>query len=180
MNKLWKPRFKEESGQALLEVALSASILFLLVFGVIDVSRAFYYQQVMKTLTGEGASMASRSNVPLSQVATTVINDAGTDLSFATKGCVIVTSVLNTATGTHPLQVSNQASSGSCTGLSSKIGCYPPPSACGNATLPSEAVAALAANQSLYVTEIYYSYSPVTPFAGGKYLPTQLYDAAYY
>jgi TadE-like protein len=180
MSKPRKSRFAGESGQALLEVAISASMLFLLVFGVIDVSRALYYQQVIKTLTGEGSSMASRSNVPLSQIAQTVVNDAGSNLNLSTKGCVVVTSVLNTGTGAHPLQVSGQASLGTCTGLSSKIGCYPPPSACGTATLPSEAVAALGVNQSLYVTEIYYSYSPVTPFAGGKLLPTQLYDAAYY
>lgn len=179
MNKPWKSRFAGESGQALLEVAFSATMLFLMVFGVIDVSRAFYYQQVMKTLTGEGSSMASRGT-STSQTALTVVNDAGTNLNLSTKGCVIVTSVVNTGTGTHPLQVSGQSSSGACTGLSSKVGCFPPPSACGNATLPSDAVAALAANQSLYVTEIYYSYAPVTPFAGGKFLPTQLYDAAYY
>jgi hypothetical protein len=179
MNKRSKPRFAGESGQALLEVALSASVLFLLVFGVIDVSRAFYYQQVMKTLTAEGSSMASRGTTT-AQTALTVANDAGTNLNLSTQGCVIVTSVVNTGTGSHPLQVSGQSFSGACTGSSSKVGCYPPPSACGNATLPSEAVAALAANQSLYVTEIYYTYTPVTPFAGGAFLPTRLYDAAYF
>ncbi len=178
MNKRWIPGLSEESGQALLEVALSASMLFLLVFGVIDISRALYYQQVMKTLTGEGSSMASRGT-STSQTALTVVTDAGTNLNLSSNGCVIVTAVVNTNSGSHPIQVSGQSFSGSCTGLSSKIGCYPPPSACGNATLPSEAVAALGANQSLYVTEIYYTYAPITPF-GGKVLPTQLYDAAYY
>jgi hypothetical protein len=179
MSRLSKPRFSEESGQALLEVALSASMLFLLVFGVIDVSRAFYYQQVMKTLVGEGSSMASRGT-STSQTAQTVVSDAGTDLNLTSSGCVIVTAVTNTGAGTHPVQVTGQSYSGTCGGISSKIGCYPPPSTCGNATIPSEALAALGANQSLYVTEIYYSYSPVTPFSGGKLLPTQLYSAAYY
>ncbi len=178
MKKLWKRRFAGESGQALLEVAITASVLFLLIYGVIDVSRAFYYQQVMKTLTGEGASMASRGT-STALAAQTVLNDSGTDLSLASNGCVIVTAVTDTGSGSHPLQVSGQSFSGACTGIASKVGCYPPPSACGNATLPSDAVAALSASQSLYVTEIYYTFTPVTP-VGGKILPTQLYDAAYY
>jgi len=183
MNQLRRPGFAGESGQAILEVALSASILFLLLFGVIDVSRAFYYQQVMKTLTAEGSSLASRGDgTQLSLVATTVINDAGANLSLTNKGCVIVTAVTNTGATKNPLQISTggQASSGSCTGITSKVGCAPPTSGCGNATLPSEAAAGLQVNQSLYITEIYYSYTPVTPFAGNKVLPSQLYDAAYY
>jgi hypothetical protein len=59
------------------------------------------------------------------------------------------------------------------------VGCYPPPSSCGNASLPSDAVAALGMNQSLYITEIYYTYTPVTP-VGNRLVPTQLYDVAYY
>lgn len=183
MNQGRKSRFAGDSGQALLEVALSASVLFLLLFGTIDVSRAFYYQQEMKTLTAEGSSLASRGDgTQLSLVATTVANDAGTNLNFTNKGCIFVTAVTNTGAAKNPLQINagGQASTGSCTGITSKVGCAPPSAGCGNASLPSEAVAALQTNQSLYVTEIYYSYSPVTPFAGGKILPTQLYDAAYY
>ena len=181
MDQRRKSGLAEETGQALLEVALSASILFLLLFGVIDVSRAFYYQQVMKTLTAEGSSMASRGT-STSLTSTTVVNDAGNDLNIATSGCVIVTAVLNTGATKNPLQISSgqQSFSGACGGITSKVGCAPPASGCGNATLPSEAVAGLEVNQSLYVTEIYYSYSPVTPFTGGKIIPTQLYDAAYY
>jgi hypothetical protein len=181
MNQRQKSGFAGESGQALLEVALSASILFLLLFGVIDISRALYYQQVMKTLTAEGSAMASRG-ASTSVTASTVINDAGSNLDFTKRGCVIVTSVTNTGATKNPLQIGSgqQSASGSCTGITSKVGCAPPASGCGNATLPSEAIAGLEVNQSLFITEIYYSYAPVTPFAGGKLLPKQLYDAAYY
>jgi hypothetical protein len=111
-----------------------------------------------------------------------VISDAGTNLNIATKGCVYVTEVTNTGATKNPLQIGSgqQSSSGACTGIASKVGCAPPTSGCGNATLPSEAVAGLEVNQSLFITEIYYSYAPVTPFLGGKILPKQLYDAAYY
>ena len=84
-----------------------------------------------------------------------------------------------------PLQVTGQSTPlGTCNAISSKMGCFPPPSSCGKATLPTEAAAALQANQTLYVTEIFYSFSAVTPISSllqqVNVLPTQLYDAAYY
>lgn len=174
----------EDSGQTLVELAISIPILLILVFGVIDFCRAIYYLEVMENLTAEGSSMSSRG-ANLSQTAQTVVTDAGTNLSLSTKGCVIATSVLQTTTGTNSTyQVTGQSAQGSCTGIFSKIGCYPPPSTCGTATLPTEAAAALQSGQSLYITEIYYIYTPITPIGSlvnnTKLLPAQLYDAAYY
>ena len=120
----------------------------------------------------------------LLQTAQTVITDAGTNLSLSTKGCVITTSVLNNGNPTNNLRVTGQASQGNCAGISSKIGCFPPPASCGKASLPAEAAAALQANESLYITEIYYTYGAVTPVGSllknASILPAQLYDAAYY
>ena len=173
----------EDSGQALVELALSVVLLLILVFGVVDFSRAIYCVQVIKNLTAEGSSMSSRGTT-LSQTAQTVIADAGTNLSLSAKGCVITTSVLNNGNPTNNLVVTGQASQGNCLGISSKIGCYPPPASCGPASLPVEAAAALQANESLYITEIFYSYAAVTPIGGllknSNILPAQLYDAAYY
>ncbi len=173
----------EDSGQALVELAISVLLLLVLVFGVIDFSRAIYYVQVIKNLTAEGSSMSSRGTT-LSQTAQTVITDAGTNLSLNTKGCVITTSVTNTGTSGNNLMVTGQSSQGNCQGISSKIGCFPPPSSCGTASLPTEAAAALQANQTLYVTEIFFTYTAVTPIGAllrnSTILPAQLYDAAYY
>jgi TadE-like protein len=174
----------EDSGQALVELAISVLLLLILVFGVIDFSRAIYYVQVIKNLTAEGSSMSSRGST-LSQTAQTVMTDAGTNLSLSTKGCVIATSVLKTASGTgFNYTVTGQASQGNCAGVSSKIGCFPPPSSCGRASLPAEAAAALPADQSLFITEIFFTYTAVTPIGAllknSTILPAQLYDAAYY
>jgi hypothetical protein len=183
MKALPQKLISDESGQSLVELALAATVLLTLTFGAVDFGRAIYYVEVIKNLTSEGSSLASRGTSP-AVTATTVMTDAGSNLSLTANGCVFVTAVLNSGGSTSPYQVTQQSSQGSCGGLVSKIGCYPPPSTCGKATLPTEAAAALQSGQSLYITEIYYTFSPVTPIGGllknVNALPSQLYDAAYY
>ena len=49
-----------DSGQAILEYALSATVMLILIFGLIDLSRAIFVAQVIANLSGQGSSMASR------------------------------------------------------------------------------------------------------------------------
>src|ERR1035441_8885978 len=163
MTTLSKHNMSEDSGQALVELGLSVSLLLIIVFAARDVACAIYYVEVIKNLTGEGSSMASRGTL-LPDTAQIVIADAGTPLSLNAHGCVIVTSVLDTVTGGTPsFTVTGQSTQGSCSGLSSKIGCFPPPVSCGTATLPSEAAAAIQSGQTLYITEIFFRFTTVTP-----------------
>jgi hypothetical protein len=50
------------------------------------------------------------------------------------------------------------------------------------ATMPSSASTVLNAGQTLYVTEVFYSYSPMTPIGGflKTSLASTLYDVAYF
>lgn len=174
---------KEESGQALVELALAVVVLCVFLSGIVDFGRAVYDVEVMKNLVGEGSMMASRS----SSVATTVqtvTNYAGSDISLSTKGCVIVTAVTNQGGGVY--QITDQASQCAIT-ASSKVGCLKGQGSCGSSTavLPPAAVTVLTTEpigSSIYVTEIYYAYNTVTPIAAllGNSMPSQLYSVAYY
>ncbi len=161
----------EDSGQALIEFAISATVLLTLVFGVIDFGRAIYDVEVMKNLTGEGSSMASRGST-LSDAANAVVA-AANPLDLNDNGRVIVTSVYN---NNNSLQISGQASQGGIAALS-KVGNV----VGGKATLPLTATPAV--NQTVYVTEVFCNYKTITPignFLSKNILPSQLYDVAYY
>jgi Flp pilus assembly protein TadG len=160
-----------DSGQALVEFALSATLMLTLVFGLVDFSRAIYIAQVIANLTGEGSSMASRGTT-LSDTAAAVVA-ASSALDLSTSGLVIVSSVFNTGS---KVQLTAQVSQGGIS-ASSHIGNV----IGGTAILPSTVVPQT--NQTVYVTEVFYKYKPITPIGNllaGTVLPSQLYDVAYY
>jgi Flp pilus assembly protein TadG len=161
-----------ESGQAFVEFAFVALMMMVMVFGLIDFGRVVYERQVLVNLTREGSNLASRGT-SLSDTVTAVFTSAS-PLNLNTKGRVIVTTVLNS---NGMFVVSGQLAQGGIS-ATSKVG-----TGVGNkATLPPAAVAIPQPNQTLYVTEVFYSYAPVTPV--GKLLkltlPPTLYDVAYF
>lgn len=174
---------REDRGQALIELAFCFSILCVFVFGIVDFGRLIYDAEVIRNLVGEGSSMASRGTKP-GPTAQAVVNYAGNDINLASSGCAIVTVVTNNS-GT--LAITDQASVCGIT-AASKIGCLQGQKGCASSvpTLPAAASNALQAQvsgSSLYVTEVFYNYSTITPIAAflkGNGLPNQLYNVAYY
>jgi Flp pilus assembly protein TadG len=172
---------RNNSGQALVELALIMPMLMIFVFGIVDYTRALYDQEVITNLAGEGSSMASRAT-PLAETVTAVWSDA--DIDMTDNGCVIVTSVSSPSSGSY--KVTAQSQSTICNSPPSKIGCAPPPSSCGNATIPTlvQTVIQSSTNPTVYITEVYFKFTPVTPVGSflhtSNFLPSQLYAVAYY
>jgi Flp pilus assembly protein TadG len=162
---------EHDSGQAVLEYALSATVMLILIFGLIDLSRAIFIAQIIANLSGQGSSMASRGTTLANTAAAVAASSAPLDLN--SNGRVIVSAVYNS---NSVLKLTGQAAQGGITALShvgSAIG--------GTAAVPASAVPQL--NQTVYVTEVFYHFQAITPignFLSQTFLPSQLYDAAYY
>jgi Flp pilus assembly protein TadG len=162
----------DQSGQAMLEFAIIASLLIILVFAIIDFGRAFNELQVMVELTRQGSNLASRGTSLLDSANAVVAGDA--PLNLNSNGEVIVTSVTNNAQGNV---ITGQVSQGA-TSNASKIG-----NGVGTpATVPASAVAMLQPGQTIYITEVFYNYQAITPIATllNIVMPSTLYQAAYF
>jgi Flp pilus assembly protein TadG len=172
-----KSRLSSRSGQALVEFTFVAATLLLLFFGLIDFCRAISVRQVITSLSREGSNLASR-NTSLSNSIAAVLA-AADPLNITNNGRIFISVVTNNA-GTA--WVADQMTFGgiSTNGADSKVG-HPGGPANSN-WIPATTPALPESNQTIYVTEIYYSFQAVTPV--GKFLnfalPTRLYDAAYF
>lgn len=161
-----------ESGQAALEFAIIATLLLVLVFALVDFGRALNYMQVMIGLSRQGSNLASRGDT-LSQSAAAVI--AGdTPLDLARNGEVIVTAVTNTG---RVNIVTGQVSQGGIS-RTSRIG----QGVGTEAKVPAAAATMLQSGQTIYVTEVFYTYQPITPIGNlvKIIMPSTLYEAAYF
>ena len=175
---------RDQSGQALLEMALILPIFVIFVLGVTDFSRAIYDREVTTNLAGEGSSLALRGSTLITTAATIM---AQTDINMNGLGCVIVTSV-NSPDGTS-FKITGQAISTPCNTGSSQIGSCQADhngNCTGSASVPSYVRTVLQANSSttVYVTEVYYKFNYITSIGlwlkSNNILPARLYSVAYY
>jgi hypothetical protein len=160
------------SGQGALEFIIIAVPLLILLMGVIDFGRALNDSQIMVGLSRDGSNMASRGETLPNSVKAVIAGDAPLDLSR--NGAVIITAVTNLKAAAV---ITGQASSGGITGVS-KVG----PGIGAIANLPPAAAAMLQPGLTIYVTEVFYTYKPLTPIGNLMKLamPSTLYQAAYF
>jgi Flp pilus assembly protein TadG len=161
-----------ESAQAFVEFTLIAVLALVVLFAVIDLGRALNCMQEMVGLSRQGSNLASRGDTLSESAAAVVVGDAPLDLSH--DGEIIVTSVANI----HSVNtITGQVSQGAVS-LPSRIG-----NGVGNpATVPAAAADMLQRGQTIYITEIFYSYEPITPIQGllNLVMPSTLYTVAYF
>jgi len=169
----WTKRLKNERGSALVELAFCLPMLLILVFGLIDFSQIIFCKQVICGLTRQGSNLASRGTSLADTLS--ALSTQGAALHIGTKGRIIVTEVADVK---GKPQIKDQVESSTGIVVTSAVG-----TGIGNpASVPSSANTVLNAGQTLYVTEVYYSYTPVTPignFLRASVSPT-LYESAYF
>jgi len=164
------------SGQALVELVFVALMMMVLVFGLIDFSRAIYDRQILINLSREGSNLASRgtgstTDQIISNAITAIVSSAN-PLTITGNGRVIISVVVYS---NGEFFVTNQQSQGGISATSKVLNGTGPGAVMPNTNPPLT-------NQTVYVTEVYYNFVPVTPVGGlvNLTLPTQLYDVAYF
>jgi Flp pilus assembly protein TadG len=172
------------SGQAIAEFAMAVTILLIFIFAAIDFGRALNDLQVMADLTRQGSDLASRGT-PLGgntgAVAAVVSGESSLDL--VNNGNVIITAVTNT-NNVYKISGQDSSTTDGRTKLSttSKIGTGVGTNV--SATLPAAAQSLLQNGQTLFITEVFYGFTALTPIGtitnGAVNMPTTLYDSAYF
>ncbi len=157
-------------GGAIVELALVAVALFVLVFGMVDYGRALLARHAITSLSREAANLASRGTSFADTLQATLQSSGSLDLS--TNGFVILSAVTRDENGV--LRVVRQESAGG----------RPAPSRIGTVggglvVVPNGVPLP---GQTLYVSEVSVDFTEVTPISSliGVRIPSSLYDVAYF
>jgi hypothetical protein len=179
-----KKLFANGSGQAAAELAVVMLLMIPLLCASIDFGRAFYQLQILSELSRQGSSLALRGE---GTTTCDTLCTAGTDLlsgasglNLGSNGTVIISSLSqpSVVTGVGPsgsgYKINEQWISSGGLGKASKIG------TAGQTNRTIAGAPGLEDGQFMYVTEIFYSFTPITPLGKKVGIPTTLYDVAYF
>jgi Flp pilus assembly protein TadG len=162
-----------------MELSIIVVILAVMVMGMIDYSRIFVVRQTMVNASREGANLAVRGTT-LSNAVTAMVSTAPAMLFSNGYGTIIASVVTRSGSGTAT--VTSQVKRGA-TNYLSRIGNLNASGA--SVTLPSTQLPQT--NQSLYITEVFYPFTPWTPIGNlmrflstNSVMPSLLYDVSYF
>lgn len=160
-------------GVALVELALVLPVLLVLVLGVIDFSRMIQFNNVLISLTREGANLAARSTEPPQFIVKTLM-DTAEPLRMNTDGMMYITKLVGDGTTQARVAAQYRSTSGgkaslasalwACTSWSAGVcnvpGTAGPPDTRPVVTLP----VALTSGETVYAVEAFYDYTLFTRF----------------
>ena len=194
-------RWACDSGQTLLEFALVAPLVLLLMLGVIEVSYAMLDQHVVTKLTREGSNLISR-DTSLADAAYAIRSMSSRPLNFNDGSSKVIFSVVRKVTtagaNNNKAVLYQRYSYGTMSGSSmlnnsgGAFGPAPDYTALNSDTdtrlQVSNVPATMAPGGMLYITEIYTKHPLITPFnnfgktffGGSSMLPQTLYSIAYF
>jgi len=158
-------------GGAVVELAISALFLLLMVFGIVDFGRALLMRHAITSMSREAANLESRGTPMATTLQSTI--DASGAANLGVNGYVILTAVERDQRGR--LSITKQLAGGGVP-QTSHVGTQ----GSTQITLPNSGVPLR--GQTLYVAEIFVRFTPVTPIGElvQATLPSMLYDVAYF
>jgi Flp pilus assembly protein TadG len=187
-------RLRSSNGQSIVEFAICLPLLVVLTLGVVETSNALLSQHVITKVAREGANMISRET-RLTDAGAALVNMSSAPGTFNTTTKVIFSVLLRSQTGTNNgslvlyqrHQVGNLALPGSRLNGSGTF----PAATDYTAANPNNNTALRVTNAPagiasvpggmIYVTEVYTTYTPLTPLANfGISMPLVLYSIAYF
>jgi len=187
-------RLRSSDGQSIVEFALCLPLLLVLTLGVVETSNALLTQHVITKVAREGSNMTSRET-RLTDAGTALVNMSSTPATFNTTTKVIFSVLLRSQSGSNNgslvlyqrHQVGNMALPGSRLNGSGSF----PAANDYTATNPNNDTALRVTNAPagiasvpggmIYVTEVYTTYTPMTPLVNfGIPIPPVLYSIAFF
>jgi Flp pilus assembly protein TadG len=194
MPRYFLARLRSSRGQSIVEFAICLPLLIVLTLGVVEISNALLAQHVITKVAREGSNMISRETT-LTDAGTALKNMSSAPGTFNTTTKVIFSVLMRSASGSNvgslvlyqrhelgnlTLPVSRLDGTGTFTAANDYTAPNPNSDAALRVTNAPPGIASVPGGM-VYVTEVYTTYTSMTPLANfGVAVPSVLYSIAYF
>jgi len=170
---------RRQTGNSIIEFALSLPVLLILVFGVVDYGRALHFSNVLSSMSREAANLSARTTA-LPGYIIGALSATAQPLDLGTSGMVYLTSIVGRADahGAVTAYVQDQHRlTGGQAGLASRVYTCPSWNADGSCNVPGGAKplialgVTLADGQVIEAAETAYLFQPIVGYVMQAQLP---------